>query len=220
MKKYFITGLIILMPVILTLFLIIFLIDFLTNPFLNIIEDLLHHFKIINLLSPAAITLISRIIILLMLFFFIVLLGIIGRWFFFKSIINITNKILSKIPFVKSIYNVSKDVAGAFVSHGEKKAFKKSVVTIFPSKKSFCVGFETGEIPPICQKHIKEPLVPVFVPTAPHPISGYLLMVKKKHVKDVNMTNEETVKFTVSCGIITPDNNESQNIKDIKEKDD
>jgi len=138
----------------------------------------------------------------------------------YRNKINSPNKILSKIPFVKSIYNVSKDVAGAFVSHGEKKAFKKSVVTIFPSKKSFCVGFETGEIPPICQKHIKEPLVPVFVPTAPHPISGYLLMVKKKHVKDVNMTNEETVKFTVSCGIITPDNNESQNIKDIKEKDD
>jgi uncharacterized membrane protein len=215
MKKHFITGLIILMPVVLTLLILIFIIDFFTNPFLTVIENLLLHIKITHTLSPQAVTFISRIVVLSFLFFLILILGVIARWFFFRSIINLTNKILSKTPFVKTIFNITRDIAGAFVSHGEKKAFKKPVLIMFPSKKSFSVGFETGEIPPICQKHVKEPLTPVFVPTAPHPISGYLLMVKKKCVDNISMTNEEAIKFTVSCGIITPEDKEP-----IKTKDD
>ena len=74
----------------------------------------------------------------------------------------------------------------------------------FPSKDSYCVGFESGEIPEECQSKVKEKLKPVFVPTAPHPISGYLVMAKEKEVFSIDMKNEDAVKFTVSCGLILP----------------
>ncbi len=86
----------------------------------------------------------------------------------------------------------------------ESKAFTKTAMVAFPSKDSYCVGFESGEIPEECQSKVTEKLKPVFVPTAPHPISGYLVMAKEKEVFSIDMKNEDAVKFTVSCGLILP----------------
>ena len=205
-KKYFLTGLVLLMPAVLTLMIIIFVIDFFTAPFLDFVKDLLFKLEQPIALHPAFFTFVARIIIIILLCFFIFLLGVIARWFFFRSLLNLTNKILSKIPFVKTVYRVTKDVSEAFIhSEKEKKVFKNPLLVPFPSKKSFCIGFETGEVPPFCQKHINDPLTTVFVPTAPHPISGYLIMVKNKDMHRIKMTNEQAVKFTVSCGVITPE---------------
>nr|NGX29994.1 hypothetical protein [Candidatus Anoxychlamydiales bacterium] len=133
----------------------------------------------------------------------IFVLGVIARWFFFRSLINLMNKIFSKIPLVKTIYTSLKDIISSFMKKGSK-AFTKTAMVAFPSKDSYCVGFESGEIPEECQKKVKEKLKPVFVPTAPHPISGYLVMAIEKEVFSIDMKNEDAVKFTVSCGLILP----------------
>jgi uncharacterized membrane protein len=135
---------------------------------------------------------------------FIFLLGIIARWFFVKSLINLANKILSKIPLVKTIYKSLKDIISSFIAQ-ERKAFTKTAMVAFPSDSSYCVGFESGDIPKQCQDKVKEKLKSVFLPTAPHPISGYLIMAPEDKVHSIDMTNEEAVKFTVSCGLIIPE---------------
>ncbi len=205
MKKYLIAGLIILLPLILTIMIFVFVIDLFTAPFLNIFIDFLSRFeKILPLLkNTAVITIFARILIIIMLLIFIFLLGVIARWFFFRSLINMTNKILSKIPLVKTIYKSLKDITSSFIAK-ERKAFTKTAMVAFPSKDSYCIGFESGEVPKECQKKVKKKLKPIFVPTAPHPISGYLVMVNEKEILSIDMKNEDAVKFTVSCGLILP----------------
>lgn len=208
MKKHLFAGLVILLPVVLTIFMLLFLLNMFTAPFLDISTVILSQFpEVYDFLSDYnLVDLIAKICSLLLLCVFIFCLGVIARWFFINSLLNLTNAILCKIPFVKSIYKTTKDVIKAlFPQEEQKKAFKRSVMVPFPSMYSQCIGFESGEIPKECQEKVKTPLVPVFVPTAPHPISGYFMLIPKDKVNDIDMTNEEAVKFTVSCGMITPE---------------
>jgi uncharacterized membrane protein len=206
MKKHLLTGLIILLPVALTLMIIIFLFDFFTEPFVTIVGplvDLLQEEAGVHL--PEGLTLfISRLLSLIFLCFFILLLGFVTQLFLVKMVMNWGNLILFRIPFIKTVYKVSRDIFAALFSADGKKAFKRPVMIPFPSKPNYCLGFEAGEVAQECQEKIKIPLTSVFVPTAPHPISGFLFLVPESDVKRIDMTNEEVVKFLVSCGMILP----------------
>ncbi len=206
MKKTFLTGLVILMPVVLTILVLVFLVDLLTNPFLNFVREIITE-KLEWIHSQSLITLLARASILVFIFFFILLLGFIGRLFFIKWALSITNKLLSKIPLIKPIYMTSKDIVQAFFQKGSQ-AFQHPIMIPFPSSKSFSVGFVTGQVPNVCQKHFKKTLTPVFIPTAPHPISGFMLFTTEDKKFEINMTNEEAVKLTVSCGVIVPERKE------------
>ncbi len=204
MKKHFLTGIIILMPIALTVMIVLFLIDFFTTPFISIVSSLLiqleaHlHFEIPPHLALAT----ARILALILLFLFILLLGALARWFIIKQVLSWGDRIISRIPFIKTVYKVSRDIFSALFSSDGKKAFKYSVIVPFPFSPSYSLGFQAGEVAEEIQSKIKEPLISVFMPTAPHPISGFLFFVPKKDAPKINMTTEESVKFLVSCGMI------------------
>ncbi len=207
MKKTFFAGLITFLPLVLTLMIFVFLIDFLTAPFEDTVKDFIYAYeKKHDIHLPSEIdAVLSRLIALVLLVIFTFFLGIITRWFLINALVNLLNKIFSKIPFVKAIFKVLKDLSQALFKTDRKKrtAFQRAVLAPFPSEKSSCVSFISGEIPPACAKKVPN-LVPVFVPTAPHPISGYLMMVPKEKVLEIEMSNEDAVKLTVSCGMILP----------------
>lgn len=203
MKKQLITGLIILLPVALTLMIIIFLFDLFTEPFVNLVGPII---DLIPVALPEGFTLfLSRLLSLIFLCAFIFLLGVITQLFLVKTLMHWSNQVLFKIPFVKTVYKVSRDIFGAIFSSDGKKAFKRPVMVPFPCKPNFSLGFEAGEVAKEFQEKIKTPLTAVFAPTAPHPISGFLFLVPKADVHAVDMTNEEVVKFLVSCGMIVPE---------------
>lgn len=207
MKKHLITGLIILLPVALTLMIIIFLFDFFTEPFVSIVGqlvDLIQEKADISL--PHGITLfISRVLSLIFLCVFIFFLGVITQLFLVKTIIKWSNRILFRIPFIKTVYKVSRDIFAALFSADGKKAFKRPVMIPFPCSPNNGMGFEAGEVAEELKNKIDTPIVSVFVPTAPHPISGFLFFIPESDVHGIDMTNEEVVKFLVSCGMILPD---------------
>ncbi len=204
MKRYFFTGLIILLPLALTLWLFWYLLDLFTAPFLPF---LLQKFSLHYPSIPFDfIIFLSRLTILFLLTLFTFFLGIIARWFFIRSLIQLTQKIFSKLPVIRTVYRVSKDIISAFFSEKKAKAFRNPIIIPFPEENTHSIGFETGVVPFCCQEKIKDPLKTVFVPTAPHPISGYLLMVPEKNLKNLSMTNEEALKFTISCGLVTSTN--------------
>lgn len=204
MKKYLLTGLIVLLPAALTLMIIIFLFDFFTGPFVNIVGPFTAYIQLkLNIVFPEGFNLfLSRIFALIFLCIFIFFLGIVTQWFLVKNIISWTNKIIARIPFINTVYKVAKDVFSALFSTDGKKAFKKPVMMPFPCRPNFCFGFQAGEVAQECQEKIPTRLVSVFTPTAPHPISGFLFLVPENDVTDLDMTNEEVVKFLVSCGMI------------------
>jgi uncharacterized membrane protein len=199
MKKYLITGLIILLPLVLTIVIIFFLIDFFTSPFVHIVSE--HIFSHVALPEGLALF-ISRILAFFLLCIFILLLGMVARWFVIKNIISGTSSLLSKIPLIKTIYKVSRDVIAALFSLDGKKAFKYPVLIPFPERPTFALGFQAGEVAEEIKKTVKEPLVTVFAPTAPHPITGFLFLIPERDVSKLDMTNEEAVKYLVSCGLI------------------
>jgi uncharacterized membrane protein len=206
MKKYLAAGLIILLPLVLTIMIFVFLIDLFTSPFLNMVTTFLIKFKtaVPILSNQTYATFISRILILIMLLIFVFLLGVITRWFFFNAVIHFTNKILNKIPFVKFIHSSLKDIFSSFLSKDGKKAFKNTILVAFPTKESYCIGFESGGVPKECQDKVNKKLISVFLPTAPHPISGYMFFIIDDETYKIDMKNEDAVRYTLSCGLIVP----------------
>lgn len=181
MKKHLLTGLVILLPVALTLMIIFFLFDFFTEPFVSIVGPLVEWIQHkAHIVLPHGLTLfLSRLLSLLFLSAFIFFLGLFTQLFLVKILINWGNLILFRIPFINTVYKVSRDIFAALFSSEGKKAFKRPVMIPFPSKPNHCLGFEAGEVARECKEKIKTPLVSVFVPTAPHPISGFLFSSQK-----------------------------------------
>jgi uncharacterized membrane protein len=203
MKKHFFTGLVILAPIALTLIIVVYLFDLFTAPFAGMIETFLMTFEKTLATHRDLVLFLSRLISLVFLFFLILFLGFVARRFFFTTMLRWTNLLFLKIPFVKSVYRISKDVTKAFFSQ-RGKTFKRTVLIPFPNEKTYSLGFVTGDIPEPLKKLLHNLDTAVFVPTAPHPLSGYIVMTKKEEILDVDITTEEAFKFLVSCGVVQP----------------
>ncbi|HSX10254.1 MAG TPA: DUF502 domain-containing protein [Chlamydiales bacterium] len=215
MKKTLFTGFVILLPVALTLMVVIFLFDAFTSPFVSIVGPLIKLLqRELPFVLPLGITLfLSRLLSLIFLCAFILLLGVVTQWFLVRNLLGWADSLMFRIPFISTVYRVSRDVFNALFSTEGKKAFKRPVMIPFPGHPNFCLAFEAGEVAAECQQKVEVPLCSVFAPTAPHPISGFLFLIPEKDVQGVDMTNEEVVKFLVSCGMIVPES-------EMKEPDD
>lgn len=204
MKKYFITGLIILLPLAVTLAVIVFIFNFLTVPFAGGLSALLRHYNLLEngffIFSDKQIQFfISQIFVLLFMFFFTVLLGYIARWFFVNFLIRIWDYIFHKIPFVSALYKTCKDVINTIFA-SKTKSFKQVVLVPFPSLESKSIGLVTQDN--LRWYKDNPPLTAVFVPTTPNPTSGFLMMFDPKDITYVDMKVEDAFKYVISCGVI------------------
>jgi uncharacterized membrane protein len=203
LKKTFITGVILLLPFILTLMLVSFLFNLLTTPFVGVVSSFFNHYELFQkgffLFNEAQITIFfSRVMILLLLVLFTIGVGFIGRYVFVNSLIHFWEGVLYKIPFVRSIYKMCKDVMNTVMAT-ETRSFKQVVLVPFPSVLSQVVGLVTQENIP---SHVGEEMMAVFVPTTPNPTSGFLMLYKKSDVTPLDMPIEEAFKYIISCGVI------------------
>ncbi len=207
MKKSFSTGLIILLPFALSIWVLSYLFNLFTNPLYQLIENTLLWYErtqgIILVKHDAFVHFMSRIAALVLTFFFIIFLGYLGRKFFFHSIMKATNKLIFKIPIIGTLYRLTKDITKAMLS-SDQKTFKESILIPFPSKETYSVGFITGDVPDSLKAIIPSIDVTVFIPTAPHPISGYVLFSPRSSLKPIEVSVEDTFKFLVSCGVLHP----------------
>lgn len=205
MKKYFITGLVILLPLALTIVIVNFLFNLLTDPFVGAVKNTLHYFQIFNsgfwIFNADEIQLAaSRILILACLLLFTVLLGALARWFLFMYFVKLWDFVLHRIPLVRSIYKISQDVIRTLFST-DAKSFQQVVLVPYPNENSYCLAFVTqNEIPPL--KGTTDSLVSVYLPTTPNPTSGLLLLYREKEVIYLNMKADDAFKGIVSCGVI------------------
>jgi uncharacterized membrane protein len=217
MKKYFITGLAILLPLTVTIAIITFIVNFLTKPFMGFVVKFLSHSKIkdVSVLffsSEQVIKIGSQILILVSLLLITILLGYITRWFFIKSLLNLSDKILHRIPIVNKVYKTTQEIIKTlFVT--DKNSFKQVVLVPFPSDKTYSLGFVSRKAPKACNDIKNEELTSVFIPTTPNPTTGFLLMFKKKDLIFLKMKPEDAVKYIVSCGVIIP----PENLKEEKQ---
>lgn len=208
-KKSFITGLVILLPLAVTLAVIGFIINLLTQPFIGMVSSFIARFNIANtgflFLSPEQVLKYSsQIIILVLLFFLTVMLGMLTRWFVIHSLINFSHRIILRIPLVNTVYKTSRDIIERLMV-SDKKSFQKVVMVAFPRPGTYVLGLVAREAPHVCSRTTGEELISVLVPTTPNPTTGFLLMLKKEELIHVDMKPEDAIKFILSCGVITPD---------------
>ncbi len=192
LRNYFITGIIVLVPLGFTLYLTLFLVSILSK----LIPEEINPNSYLPFSIPGLEIAISII--------FITLIGFISLSFIGKKILKLINDLLKKIPFLRTIYSAIGQMTESFAN---KKGKKKSVVLVqYPSKGSWAVGFATKDNKGEISKKINDKLVNVFVPTTPNPTSGFLLMFPKKEVIYLDMSFEEASKFIVSAGTSNPKN--------------
>lgn len=206
MKKYFITGLVILLPLAVTLAIVLFFLNLLTGPFIGIVQSLFDHYHLFEksfsfLGAKQTQIIIAQVSILLFLFLFTVLLGFLARWFFLHALIKFWDSLIHRIPFISSVYKTCQDVINTMLT-SETKSFKQVVLVPFPFKDSHSIGLVTREeIKGVSTKN-GDTFVAVFVPTTPNPTSGYLVLYKPEDLIYIDMKVEEALKYIISCGVI------------------
>ena len=192
LRNYFITGIIVLVPIGFTLYLTVFIISISSKLIPKEINP--NHYLPFSI--PGLEIALSII--------FISLIGFISLSFIGKKILQIINDLLKKIPFLRTIYGAIGQMTETFAN---KKGKKKSVVLVqYPSKGIWAVGFATKDNRGEISRRTNDKLVNVFVPTTPNPTSGFLIMFKKKEVIYLDMNFEEASKFIVSAGTSNPKN--------------
>lgn len=206
MKKHFITGLVLLLPLALTVMIIFFFANMLTRPFVGIVSAVMRQLHIFDngflfLSAEQAQQCISEIFILTFIFFFIVLLGIFTRWIFAHYFIRFGDFVLHRIPLVNTIYKTSQDIIKTMFA-SKSSAFKQVVLVPFPKAGSYTVGLVTRESIQGLHSSIQEDMVAVFVPTTPNPTSGFLMMYPRNELLLLDMTIEEAFKYIISCGVV------------------
>ena len=208
MKKSFITGLVILLPLALTVGLVIFIVNFLTAPFAGVAHEIVENWKFLDrgflfFNKAQIVTYVSQVLILMMLFLFTAGLGALARWFFVHSLINLSDYIFQRIPFFNKVYTTSQEVLKTIFT-SKKRSFKQVVMVPFPNERTYSIGFVTNDSQPKCCEMADADLVSVFMPTTPNPTSGYLLMFKREEIIFLEMPTEDAIKFIISCGVIHP----------------
>ena len=186
LRNYFITGIVVLVPIGITLYL--------TKFFISISSNLIPKEINPNYYLPFAIPGLEIILAII----FISLIGYLSLSFIGKKILQLFNDLLKKIPILRTIYSAIGQMAETLAPNKESK---KSVVLIeYPRKGSWAVGFATKDNKGEISEKTNKNLVNVFVPTTPNPTSGFLLMFPKEEVIYLDMNFEEASKFIVSAG--------------------
>ena len=191
LRNYFITGIVVLVPIGITLYL--------TKFFISISSKLIPQEINPNSYLPFAIPGLEIFLSVI----FITIIGGLSLSFIGKKILQLFNDLLKKIPILRTIYSAIGQMTES-LSPGKKN--KKSVVLIeYPRKGTWAVGFATKDNKGEITKKTSKKLVNVFVPTTPNPTSGFLLMFPKDEVIYLDLTFEEASKFIVSAGTSNPD---------------
>ena len=186
LRNYFITGVVVLIPIGFTLYLTKFIIGISSN----IIPQNINPNNYLPYAIPGIEILIS--------IFFITIVGGLSLSFLGKRILKLIDDLFKRIPFLRTIYSAIVQMTESF---SNKENDKKSVVLVeYPRKGVWAVGFATKENKGVMAERTNKKLINVFVPTTPNPTSGFLLMFPIDEVIYLNMTFEEASKFIVSAG--------------------
>jgi uncharacterized membrane protein len=194
MKRYLIAGLIVWVPIGITIWVLHFLLSTLDQTLLLLPETLRpEHW--LGFRIPGLGVLLA--------FGILLVTGVIAANILGQRMIRWWETILGRIPFVKSIYSSVKQVSDTLLSD-TGNAFRKALLVEFPHENSWTIAFLTGVPAPAVARHFDEEYVSVYVPTTPNPTSGYFVMVPRSRTRELDMTVDEALKYIVSMGVVVP----------------
>ena len=194
MRKYFITGLLVLVPLAITLWVLNLIIGTLDQSLLLLPPqwrpELLLGFNL-----PGVGTILTLVIIFIT--------GVVTRNFIGNRLLMLWELLLQRIPVVSSIYSSVKQVSDTLFS-SSGNAFRKALLVQYPREGVWTIAFQTGAPGGDVKNHLNGDYVSVYVPTTPNPTSGFFLMLKKDDTIELNMSVDEALKYIVSMGVVAP----------------
>jgi uncharacterized membrane protein len=209
MRKYFITGLLILVPLAITLWVLNLIIGTMDQSLL-LLPVAWRPETLIGFSIPG----LGSILTLLIIF----LTGVFTRNFIGRQVVSLWEAVLKRIPVVSSIYSSVKQVSDTLLS-SSGNAFRKAVLVQYPRQGSWTIAFVTGVPGGDVRNHLKGDYVSIYVPTTPNPTSGFFLMVPRAETIELAMNVDEALKYIVSMGVVAPEHFESKVLIDPKKVD-
>jgi uncharacterized membrane protein len=193
-RRYFLSGLLVFLPVAITLWFIGWVISLLDSV-LDVLPNSLHP----NAYLPVPVPRLGAVVTLLLILF----LGVLTTGVATRRFLAAWENLFIQIPVFRGIYTAVQKLVQTFL--GQSNAERQVVMIEYPRTGVFTVGFAMGRAWHHLEDKINAPLVNVFVPTTPNPTSGFYLLVPSNEVKPLNMTMEEALKLITSSGLITPE---------------
>ena len=195
MRKYFITGLLILVPLAITLWVLNLIIGTMDQSLLLLPENWRPQ-AVFGFNIPGLGTILTLLIVFLT--------GLATRNFIGKQVVQGWELLLNRIPVVRSIYSSVKQVSDTLFS-SSGNAFRKAVLVQYPRHGAWTIAFVTGVPGGDVRNHLVGDYVSIYVPTTPNPTSGFFLMVPKGDVVELDMSVDEALKYIVSMGVVSPE---------------
>jgi uncharacterized membrane protein len=195
MRKYFITGLLILVPLSITLWVLNLVIGTMDQSLLLLPErwrpQALFGFPIFGLGTVLTLAV-------------ILLTGMAAQNFIGTHVVRLWELLLARIPVVSSIYSSVKQVSDTLFS-SSGNAFRKALLIQYPRHGSWTIAFMTGVPGGDVKNHLVGDYVSVYVPTTPNPTSGFFLMMPRSETIELDMNVDEALKYIVSMGVVSPE---------------
>ncbi|ULJ70009.1 DUF502 domain-containing protein [Wielerella bovis] len=197
MKKYLITGLLVWLPITVTIWIINYIISA-TDRLINLIPPQWQPEQYLGFHIPG----LGFVIAIVALF----ITGVFAANVLGRKIIEGWDSLLGRIPIVKSIYSSAKKVSESLFSDNSR-SFKTPVLVPFPQPDIWTIAFVSGSVPQSVSDALPEKsgYVSVYVPTTPNPTGGYYIMVRESDIRELDMTVDEALKYVISLGMVMPD---------------
>jgi uncharacterized membrane protein len=194
LKKYFITGLLIWVPLGITLWVLALIVRSMDQT-LTLLPHAIQPEQLMGFYLPG----LGMVLTLLVIFFTgLVTTNIIGQ-----KLVRFWESVLARIPIVKSLYYAVKQVSDTLFSHNGE-AFRKVLLVRYPHPQAWSIAFQTGSPARDVADMLPEEYVGVFIPTAPSPVNGFFFFVRKQDVMEINMNVDDALKYIVSMGVVVP----------------
>ena len=194
MKKYFITGLLVLVPLFITIW-VFFTLIHLMDQSLLLLPEAWQPQKIVGFNIIGLGTLLTLVTIFVT--------GLVATNIFGRQLIVLWESFLARVPFVKTIYSSVKQVSDTLFSDSGN-AFRKAVLVQYPRQGSWTIAFVTGTPGGDVLNHLHGDFISIYVPTTPNPTSGFFLMMAKAEVIELDMSVDEALKYIISMGTVAP----------------
>ena len=198
LKKYLITGVLVWLPIVVTVWVLTYIINA-SDQLINLIPS---RWRPENYTGGLKIPGLGVIVAVVVLF----VTGVFAANVLGRKILEGWDSLLGRIPVVKSIYSSVKKVSESLLSDNGR-SFKTPVLVPFPQPDIWTIAFVSGSIPGVVQKSLSETetYVSVYVPTTPNPTGGYYIMVKQSDIRELDMSVDDALKYVISLGMVMPD---------------
>jgi uncharacterized membrane protein len=194
LKRYFITGLLIWVPLAITAWVLSLIVRTMDQSLL-LLPEAMRPEQMLGVYIPG----IGAVLTLLVVF----LTGLITANIIGQKLVRFWEGVLARIPVVKSIYYSVKQVSDTLFS-GNGDAFRKVLLVRYPHPEAWSVAFQSGMPPREVSQHSQEEMVSVFIPTAPSPVNGFFFFVRKCDTVELDISVDEALKYIVSMGVVAP----------------